>query len=90
MNEENLIKMSDIPDLSEQPKVEAVARVPHRIVITIEDINISTNEMALDVQFEPKMEQNVPMTAALSVAQPVLELLQVLREKAIVKQTPAQ
>lgn len=79
---ENIIPMNQEPDLTPQPKVEVAVKIPHKITITIEDIDVSTDQMALDVQFDPKMEKNVMMTAALSVAQPVLELLSVMREKA--------
>lgn len=63
---------------TEQPKL---IREKHKMTLTIEDIDLTTNSIDIVVKHEPELNQNVPMTAALSVAQQVLELLTVIREK---------
>lgn len=76
----NEITNNLIPPLepTEQPKP---TREKHKMTLTIEDIDLSTNSLDIIVKHEPELHKNVPMTAALSVAQQVLELLTVIREK---------
>lgn len=70
-----------IPPLEPEQKPNMPQREKHKITLTIEDIDLSTNSIDIIVKHEPEINQNVPMTAALSVAQQVLELLTVIREK---------
>lgn len=73
---------NEIPPLTPdtEPKL-ILSREKHKMTLTIEDIDLTTNSIDIIVKHEPEIGQNVPMTAALSVAQQVLELLTVIREK---------
>lgn len=51
------------------------------MTLTIEDVDLQTNSIDIIVKHEPELNQNVPMTAALNVAQQVLELLTIIRQK---------
>lgn len=76
---ENLIPPLEPESLKPQlPKKE-----PHKITITIQDMDVELNQIDIMLKNEPEITQNVPMTAALSVAQQVLELLTIIREKAM-------
>lgn len=77
MNESNNL----IPPLEPTQKPDAPLKEKHRMTLTIEDVDLSTNQIDIIVKHEPDLNKNVPMTAALSVAQQVLELLTVIREK---------
>ena len=71
---------NELPPLTPEPKL-ILSREKHKMTLTIEDIDLTTNSIDIIVKHEPELTQNVPMTAALSVAQQVLELLTVIREK---------
>lgn len=70
-----------IPPLEPVINIDKPIREKHKMTLTIEDIDLSTNSLDIIVKHEPELHKNVPMTAALSVAQQVLELLTVIREK---------
>ncbi len=61
--------------------IDAPVKEKHKMTLTIEDIDLSTNSIDIIVKHEPELNRNVPMTAALSVAQQVMELLTMIREK---------
>lgn len=77
MNDSNNL----IPPLEPVINIDKPIREKHKMTLTIEDIDLTTNSIDIVVKHEPELNQNVPMTAALSVAQQVLELLTVIREK---------
>lgn len=73
---------NEIPPLLPDTELKPIlTKEKHKMTLTIEDIDLSTNSIDIIVKHEPEISQNVPMTAALSVAQQVLELLTILREK---------
>lgn len=74
-----LINSSLIPPL--EPTVTAPTKEKHKMTLTIEDVDLQSNQIDIIVKHEPELNQNVPMTAALNVAQQVLELLTIIRQK---------
>lgn len=70
-----------IPPLEPPQQPDAPIKEKHKMTLTIEDIDLTTNSIDIIVKHEPELNRNVPMTAALSVAQQVLELLTMIREK---------
>lgn len=63
------------------PSIPMPKKEKHKITITIQDMDIETNQIDIMLKNEPEITSNVPMTAALSVATQVLELLTVIKEK---------
>lgn len=80
MNDSNNL----IPPLEPPQTSDAPIKEKHKMTLTIEDIDLNTNSIDIIVKHEPELNKNVPMTAALSVAQQVLELLTMIREKNMV------
>lgn len=67
---DNLIPPLEPTQLSDKP-----IREKHKMTLTIEDIDLTTNSIDIIVKHEPEIGKNVPMTAALSVSvkQPILK-----------------
>lgn len=76
-----MIMNNELPPLEPTQPSDKPIREKHKMTLTIEDIDLSTNSIDIIAKHEPEINSNVPMTAALSVAQQVLELLTVIREK---------
>lgn len=76
-----MIINNELPPLEPPQQPDAPIKEKHKFTLTIEDIDLSTNSLDIIVKHEPELNRNVPMTAALSVSQQVLELLTMIREK---------
>lgn len=72
---------NQLPPLEPPQPSDTPLKEKHKFILTIEDIDLTTNSLDIIVKHEPEISKNVPMTAALSVAQQVLELLTMIREK---------
>ena len=70
-----------IPPLEPTQQPDAPIKERHKMILTIEDVDLSTNSIDIIVKHDPEINKNVPMTAALNVAQQVMELLTMIREK---------
>lgn len=81
LSRKNNMMNNELPPLETAKTSDAPLKEKHKMTLTIEDIDLTTNSIDIIVKHEPEISSNVPMTAALSVAQQVLELLTMIREK---------